>query len=231
MSGTNKLVKDLLDIPSSAQRVANEDMAALHREFLAEATRGAGFTVKQWLEKPQLHTSAVVYQKDSKFRPNSLRNIGDYTLLGMDTDFIYIVHPCVSAGFIYSLGDMASKSSDGIFPILSVHLSDSGIDRYKQASRLHIRESHAQLCVATKWYVHYVQMFDGIVSDFEHLEGGKAHWKPLVRTAIEHGLLAYAVETETGARTPVNQNTPDTDIWSLDDANRNVVLLLEKPQA
>jgi len=230
MKNAPRLVREVLDIPSRAQRVVNEDMVALLREHQAEGSQGAGFTVKQWLEKPQLHTGAVVYLKDSKFRPNSLRNIGDHTLLGMDTDFIYIAHPCVSFGFVYTLSDMASKSNIGIFPILSVQLSDSGIDGYKQASHMHIRQSHAQLRMATKWYVRYVQMFDGIVSDFEHLEGGKAHWKPLVQTAIEHGLRAYVVDAETGARTPVNQNTPDAAIWSLNDANRKVMLLLEKPQ-
>ena len=99
MKNAPKLVREVLDIPSSAQDVVNEDIAALWREHFAEATQGAGRTVKQLLEKPQLHTGAVRYLKDSRFSPNSLRNIGAYTLLGMDTDFIYIAHPCVSFGF------------------------------------------------------------------------------------------------------------------------------------
>ena len=230
MKNAPKLVREVLDIPSSAQDVVNEDIAALWREHFAEACQGAGRTVKQLLEKPQLHTGAVRYLKDSRFAPNSLRNIGAYTLLGMDTDFIYIAHPCVSFGFVYTLSDMASKSIHGIFPILSVQLSDSGIDGYKQASWMLIRQSHAQLRMATKWYLHFVEIFGGIVSDFDHLEGGRANWKPLVHSAVERGLHVYVVDAETGARTPMKRNTPDADIWSLDDANRNVMLLIEKPQ-
>jgi hypothetical protein len=76
-------------------------------------------------------------------------------------------------------------------------------------------------------YQAYVRLYGGIVSDFEHLEGGKRAWKSFVRTATDHGLKISLVDTGTGQWMPVDANTTDEFIWSLDDAKKPMVLVLE----
>ena len=69
--------------------------------------------------------------------------------------------------------------------------------------------------------------FGDIVSDIEHLEGGKSLWKSFVRTAEERGLKISLVDTVAGEWLPVGQRTPDETIWSLDTAKKQLVLVLE----
>ncbi len=83
--------------------------------------------------------------------------------------------------------------------------------------------------MASTWYAKYVERMGGIVSDFEHLEGGKAFWRSLVNTAADRGLIVSLYDTKTGQSVSVGAKTPDLSIWSKDASKKHLVLVLEKP--
>lgn len=180
------------------------------------------------VESPQLHDSPIVYMSDAKFTPTSLRNFGDYILLDRDDQFSYVAHPDMSFGYVFDSKDVAEIPSLGLFPVLRLQLRDSSLKGYKQAFRLRIRESYAKQGVASNWYFAYVAKIGGIVSDTEHLEGGKRLWKSFVRTAADRGLRISLVDTASGTWTPVDGSTPDDVIWTTSPAGKLRVLVLEK---
>lgn len=178
---------------------------------------------------PQYHPGDFVYQRDSKFRRITLGNFGVYTRLGEDLDFTYTLDPQHTVGFVFENAEIEQRPRQGLLPVMHVHLRESPVSSYKQAYRLRIRESFARKNAATAWYLAYVATFGGVVSDFDHLEGGKSLWRSLVNIAQDRGQKASLLDTTTGARQPVNADTPDPSIWSADQSKRHLVLVLEKP--
>lgn len=136
---------------------------------------------------PQYHPGEVVYQKDTRFTPISMGNFSSYVLLGQDATFTYAVNPKHPTGFVFTNEDVEKRPRLGMVPVMHVHLRDSGIKVYKQAYRLRIRQSFARQGVATGWYLQYVSASGGMVSDLDHLEGGKALRRSIVNTAIDRG--------------------------------------------
>jgi hypothetical protein len=110
---------------------------------------------------------------------------------------------------------------------MTLSLRPADIKSYKQAYRLRIRENFSIMGVATHWYFSYARKFGGIVSDFEHLEGGKALWKSFVRTADDNGFKISLVNSRTGTWMPIDSSTPDGFIWSRDDTLFTDVIVLE----
>jgi hypothetical protein len=149
-------------------------------------------------EMPQVYPGEIGFQEDTQFTPISVRNFRDYTILGRDMDCTYAVDPQCTTGFVLSNVDIASKPSLGMVPAMHVVLRESFLKPYKQACRLRIRYSFAMKGVATTWYLLFADKYGGIVSDFEHLGGGKAIWKSFVRTAFDRGLRISIVDTEKG---------------------------------
>lgn len=187
-----------------------------------------GTTGRQIMESPQHYPGDLAYQKDSRFVPVSNRNFTDYVILGRDYAYTYVIDQQITTGFVFLNDDIEKKPTLGLVPVMTVLLRDSPVKGYKQAHKLRIRERYAVKGVATHWYLYYVEQLGGIASDFEHLDGGKRLWWSLVRTAKERGLKANLVDTTTGEETPVGAGTPESSIWSQDQALKHHVLVLEK---
>jgi len=185
-------------------------------------------TLGQLRESPQYYPGPFAYQRDSGFRPLSMDNYWACQLMTQDADYAYALSPAGNFGYVFSVPDTENPPRTGIVPVMTVQLRPSNIKGYMQAHRLSIRESFARGGVATRWYFSYVQYAGGVVSDFEHLEGGKRLWKSFVRTATDHGLKISLVDSRTGEWLPVSPQSPDEAIWSLDKTLYPVVLVLER---
>ena len=179
-------------------------------------------------ESPQHFSSGYTYQAPAKFAPVNPGNFNALERLGRDGLFTYMLQAAGSVGYVFRNEDVGEPHRVGPYPIMHVSLRDSGIRGYMQAHHLRVMERYARLGAATGWYVRYVERFGGVVSDFEHLDGGKALWRSLVNTALDRGLRASLVNTTTGTWTHVNRDTADEQIWSKDASLRGHVLVLEK---
>jgi hypothetical protein len=213
----------------SAVNASSESVSAAH--YYREMRAPDGTTGKHIEQMPQLYPGEIVYQNDTQFTPISMRNFGDYTILGRDSDLTYTLDPQCTTGFVFANDDIARKPSLGLVPAMRVALRESSLKPYKQAYRLRIRYSFAMKGVASSWYLLFCDKYGGIVSDFEHLGGGKAIWKSFVRTAFDRGFRISIVDTQTGDWTLVTQDIPETAIWSLDGSKKSVVLVLESLMA
>ena len=227
---SKKSVKEALGIPAPSELASVPETSRLCREHFQEARFPATAISDHIQTAMQHHPGPIVYQKDSKFTPISVRNLGDYMLILRDDDCLYVLDAQHTTGFVFAAEDLAKKPTLGLFPAMRLALRDSGVKGYKQAHQLRIRESFATKGVATSWYLAYVEEFGGIVSDFDHLEGGKSLWKSFVRTAIDRGLKISLVDTGTGRWNAVDLATPESEIWSTDNSKRKLVLVLEQPQ-
>lgn len=190
-------------------------------------------TLKSLLEMPQHYPSQeMVYQKDVKFLPLSTANVASYVVLGEDAEFEYLVDPHRTAGYVVNLGELhhAIKTKNQVLPALIVSLRDTPLG-IKQAHALRIRERYARKNVATSWYVDYVQRFDAIASDFEHLEGGMRLWRSLIDNAKQRGLEVCTHSFDTNETKPVDASTPLEEIWSTTPEKRNTVIILKKASA
>lgn len=179
-------------------------------------------------EMPQYYPGKISYQKDSKFIPISMRNFQGYTILGEDAEFIFAIDSHGTTGFVFSKMDIKRAPRSGVIPVLRVALRDSEILGLKQAHALRIRASYSQKGIATAWYMLYVEKYGGIVSDFEHLEGGKRLWKSFIDTAVDRGLKVSTYNLDNNKETPVGPETPEAEIWSKDQALHNQLLVLQK---
>jgi hypothetical protein len=68
----------------------------------------------------------------------------------------------------------------------------------------------------------------GIVSDFEHLEGGKVLWRSFVNSAVSRGYKISSYNLDTQESTPVGPQTPDSEIWSYGPEKKRIVLVMER---
>jgi hypothetical protein len=182
-------------------------------------------------EMPKYYPGEIIYQSDAKFTPISVRNLQDYNVIGESDGFIYVVHPDQTMGFVFLLED-TQKNNKEIVPVLRVALRDTDIKNYKQAFQLRIRKSFSKANITSSWYNYYVNAFGGIVSDAEHLEGGKTLWKSFIKNATNNpSYVVSIIDTNSGEVVipHVTINTPESDIWSIDNARKNIVLVYEKP--
>lgn len=179
-------------------------------------------------EMPQYYPGTISYQKDSKFTPISVRNISDYIVLGEVDEFLYTVHPDNTMGFVFHIPDLQSKAQS-VIPVMRVSLRDSPLE-YKQAYFLRIRESFSKSNIASTWYNLYVDKFGGIVSDNEHLEGGKKLWLSFIKKATANPSYKITkIDLDSMEKVAnITSNTPESDIWSVDDSNKKIVLVYEK---
>lgn len=179
-------------------------------------------------EMPQYYPSEVTYQKDSKFTPISVRNLNDYTVLGEVDEFLYVVHPEQTMGFVFYIPDLQKKEQT-VIPVMRVSLRDTPL-KYKQAHFLRIRESFSKSNITSTWYNLYVDKFGGIVSDNEHLEGGKNLWMSFIKKVTnDPSYRIYSVDLDNGERSGnITTETPESEIWSLDSSNKNKVMVYEK---
>jgi hypothetical protein len=187
------------------------------------------------LEMPQHYKGEVAYQKDSKFRPISVNNIKDRMLqLGVDDDAnpfegnIYAVSKHLVEGFIFNGDDFKTDKLD-IVPIMHLSLRDSGVGNLKQAHNLRIRESYSGLNLVQSWYDYYIKYEGGIVSDREHLQGGKILWLKLIKMAERDPRMTatlFDLDTQETINNDVNSSTPDDEIWSNDASKKNHVIVL-----
>lgn len=184
---------------------------------------------KQFLtEMPQHYPGNVTYMKDSKFVPISYRNIEDYDVLGEDGVYIYLITPSRESGFIFRMEDLKDKPQQ-VLPVMRLSLRDTNINGYKQAHALRIREGFSKENLTSSWYDFYVQEFGGIVSDNEHLEGGKLLWKHFIKKAhISSDYSVTLFDSNTGEPiADVISTTPDDVIWSNDPSKKHLVLVYE----
>lgn len=180
-------------------------------------------------EMPQYYRGKVSYQKDSKFIPISMANFKSYEILGEDAELVFCVDASHTTGFVFAQDDVKRSPRAGMVPLMRVALRETPLKGYKQAYALRIQERASRKGIATSWYLLYVNRFGGIVSDFEHLEGGKILWKSFLETAALRNLKISTYNFDTGELTPINAaNISDEEIWSEDDSKRNLVIVLEK---
>ena len=185
-------------------------------------------TVGALLESPRYYPGQFAYQADTKFQPLSKDNYNAKKIIGQNNEFTFALTPSGDFGYVFSVLDIENPPKLGLVPVMTVQLRPSSIKGYKQAFRLRIRENFARRGVATLWYVSYVKHAGGVVSDFEHLEGGRRLWKSFVRTAVDSGLTISLVNSVTNEWTTVTAQTPDSAIWSEDNALQHLALVLEK---
>lgn len=179
-------------------------------------------------EMPQYYPGDIIYQKDTKFTPISVRNISDYTVLGEMDEFLYVVHPEQTMGFVLYIPDLQKKQQT-VIPVMRVSLRDT-ILGYKQAHFLRIRESFSKSNITSTWYDLYINKYKGIVSDNEHLEGGKKLWMSFIKKAtVDPNYRVTKVDLDNiESKDIVTTETPESEIWSADSKNKNVVLVYEK---
>lgn len=182
-------------------------------------------------EMPQYYPGEVSYMKDTKFTPISFRNIQDYDVLGDDGTYGYFIKEGQTAGFVFSLEDLKQEPQQ-LLPVMRLSLRPSKVKGYKQAHALRIREAFAKENITSQWYDFYVQTFGGIVSDAEHLEGGKLLWKHFIRKSHENPPHTVSLANgDTGQILGVvGPEMADTEIWSTDASKKNLVLVYELSQ-
>jgi hypothetical protein len=170
----------------------------------------------------------VHYQNDAKFTPISLGNIESYVPIGSDDRFSYFVKPQRNTGFIFQNEDLSSGHQHAM-PVMTVSLRNSGIGELKQAYELRIRGDFSRENLTTSWYVYFVNQVGGIVSDCEHLQGGKVLWKAFIKIATADPELSITLlNKDTGTSNPVTAATPDAEIWSVGDSKKNLVLVFRR---
>lgn len=179
------------------------------------------------LEMPQYYpsTDGMVYMSAEKFIPISRQNLATYTVLAHRDGFIFVVHPDNHDGFVFDERDLQTGANP-LIPVLRVSLRDTPLG-YKQAHFLRIRKEYARQNIATTFYSAYVEKFGGIVSDTEHLDGGKVLWKALIKSAQEKGRVTKLVDLATGnvLIPSVTESTPEDAVWSNDASHKNHVLI------
>jgi hypothetical protein len=181
-------------------------------------------------EMPQHYSSEISYMKDEKFTKLSKRNVMDYTLLGIFDGLVYMVDQGITSGFVFDEDDFNNEDNT-IIPAMRLSLRDTKLSDYKQAHYLRIRKKYSQKNITSTWYNLYVQNFGGIVSDFEHLEGGKQLWKSLIKTATANPILTVSLIDYDNMDVligDVTTATPESDIWSNDASKKNHVLILHQ---
>lgn len=174
---------------------------------------------------PQHYPSTITYQATKRFTPISKRNINDMLVLGEEDTFVYLVNNEQTAGFVFLITDL-KQDVQHVVPVMRLSLRDTQIKDYKQAHALRIQESYSKMNVTSTWYKLFVDQFGGIVSDAEHLEGGKQLWLSFIKDTSRSVTL-----WDTQTLSPLQKVTPETShnvIWSQDTTLKSKVLVYER---
>jgi len=148
-------------------------------------------------EMPLHYSGPIIYQKDAKFEQVSVQNAASYTVLGTDGRRTHLVNRQIS-GYAFSTDELNSGVKY-VVPLLRLSLRSTPFGTLMQAHHLRIRESESRDSVAANWYGMYVEKFGGVVSDREHLEGGKLLWKSFIkRAATDKSVIVYLGNWEAG---------------------------------
>jgi hypothetical protein len=173
---------------------------------------------------PQHYKGEVMYQKDTKFREVSLKNIQSMDVIGDDNEFLYVVHPSQTLGYVFDKDDFTGGKKH-IRPIMSLALRDSGINGLKQVHKLRIQKGYARTNITTTWYYNYINEFGAIVSDTHHLEGGKILWRSFIDNPNFNVDLYDTTKGEVILKN-LDKDTNDDLVWSTDDSKTNLVMIL-----
>lgn len=181
------------------------------------------------------YNQQLLYQKDAKFIKVGINSIHRMHKLEHAGGYVFVHKE--SSGFVFAEDDIENaKDGDNILPVMVVKLRESGIQNYKQAHGLRIREFFADESVAKTWYYNYVSKVAPIVSDTDHLHGGYLLWKHFLKhTANDSSFQISVIDSATGEiiQDKINIHSIDeTDLWSQhpDHQKENIVLLLQKAQ-
>jgi len=184
----------------------------------------------EWIltEMPQYYQGNITYQKDNKFQPISVRNLYDYTIMGDSMGLVYAVHPNRTFGFVFDFNNQ-KQNDQFITPVMHLSLRDTIFGDYRQAHNLRIKQSYSKTGIASNWYDFYIKSFGGIVSDREHLEGGKTLWISFIKKATNNSSyrISLADSTTGDILEKVTSNTPEDNIWSKDKSKKDIVLIYE----
>lgn len=179
-------------------------------------------------EMPQHYKGDVIYQKADKFREISLNNIESMNLIHEDNDYVYLVHPEQTIGFVFDKDDIENaatgRSIKLVRPVMSLSLRDA-LDGLKQVHRLRIQQGYSRSNITTTWYKNYIKEFGAIVSDTEHLEGGKILWRSFINSGLFNVSLYNTDENKTVMKT-IPSDIDDSEIWSSDSSKQNLVMIL-----
>lgn len=186
-------------------------------------------TFKEFMltETPQHYSGEVAYQKDTKFRDISISNIKSMNIFDFDDEFYYVIDQAQLYGFVFDKMEFSSGKRE-IKPVLTVTLRDSVLG-FKQAHRLRIRKDYARKNLTKRWYMLYIKEFGGIVSDHEHLEGGKLLWRSFVDMASQRSdvsVALYDADAQEFIMKNISAETPDETIWSRDHTKKNLVMVM-----
>ena len=174
-------------------------------------------------EMPQHYKGDVAYQKDSKFREISLSNIKNMNVIFEDNDYVYLVHPEKTMGFVFDK-DHFVDGVKNVRPIMSLALRDV-LDGLKQVHRLRIQKGYSRTNITTTWYKNYIKEFGAIVSDTEHLEGGKILWRSFINSD-QFNVSLYDTDENKTVMKSIPSDIDDGEIWSQDKSKRNLVMIL-----
>jgi hypothetical protein len=179
-------------------------------------------------EMPQYYKGDVIYQKADKFREISLNNIENMNLIYEDTEYVYLVHKERTTGFVFDKVDIEKAIKNPtvtlVRPIMSLALRNV-LDGLKQVHRLRIQQGYSRSNITTTWYKNYIKEFGAIVSDTEHLEGGKILWRSFINSGLFNVSLYNTDENKTVMKS-IPSDIDDGEIWSSDDSKRNLVMIL-----
>lgn len=176
------------------------------------------------VEMPQYYPGQITYQSDKKFFPISKNNISTYKKIGDNGDYSFFVHPSGDRGYVFSNSELKDSEND-VQPSMVVSFRDTSFG-FKQAHSLRIRSKDARQNLATIFYILYVETFGGIVSDKEHLEGGKTLWRSLINNADSRNLKVFIVKNNEKIK--IDKTTPDNEIWSVGPDKKENVIILQK---
>jgi hypothetical protein len=188
-----------------------------YKNFLSES-------LETVLEMPQHYPGDIHYQAEGKFVPISKNNVKSYIFLGSDGDYTFYLHPSKENGYVFR-NDNLEDSGNDVQPSMIVSLRDTPFG-FKQAHKLRIKEKDSRRNITTTWYLLYAQREGGVVSDFEHLEGGKTLWRSLVNNAESRGFKVFLLKNSE--KLPISKETPDSEIWNTDPSGRQTLIMLER---
>lgn len=86
----------------------------------------------------------TVYCLAIEFTPISTRNINDYITLKQDKDFLYVLHPQHTVGFIF-LASHYQQKEQTMIPVMRVSLED------KQIKFCKIQTTYREIDLLTTW--------------------------------------------------------------------------------
>lgn len=170
------------------------------------------------LTMPVEYPGEIKYMATDMFPVISIRNINSYEVLGEDARYAYMLKH--DSGFVFDRDDLANATpSIGCRAVMVVSLRP-GIKGLFQAHRLRVREASSEQNTVKSWYDFYAKAKGGVVSDFEHLQGGKALWVSLIKT----GHVTSCWKTQD-AETPVTE-ADIPNLWSAHPNHDNKDLVL-----